>query len=255
MLKNIKKTLLVLSALAVALPGLAQEKLTVFAAASMTNVLQDIGEQFKKDNKDTDVVFSFASSSVVARQINEGAPADIFVSANQKWMNFLEENDKIVNDSRKTIAGNTLVLIAPKSAGDVKFNPAKPEWVSYLGERFLAVGDPDHVPAGNYAKTALTNLDLWGKVESKLARAANVRAALALVERGESPLGIVYATDAAESDKVQVVGIFPQSAYNAIEYPAAIVKDHDSKTAQDFMNFLGSEKGKETLTKYGFSVK
>nr|WP_328805319.1 molybdate ABC transporter substrate-binding protein [Spirabiliibacterium falconis] len=250
----IKKTVFIVGTLMFALPGLTHEKLTVFAAASMTNVLQEIATQFKDEHKDTEVVFSFASSSVVARQINEGAPADIFISANQKWMNFLEENNKIVNDSRRTIAGNTLVLIAPKTAGDVKFDPAKPEWVAYLGDRYLAVGDPDHVPAGNYAKTALTNLELWGQVENKLARAANVRAALALVERGESPLGIVYATDAAESNKVQVVGTFPQSAYNAIEYPAAIVKEHDSKTAQDFMTFLGSDKGKATLAKYGFSV-
>ena len=255
MFKYLKRSLLALVFVLFSLPTLAQQqKLTVFAAASMTNVLQDIAAEYKKQQADSDIVFSFASSSVLARQIDEGAPADIFISANLKWADFLQEKGKIITDSRKIIAGNKLVMIAPKSAGEMKFDLSNSQWIDYLGKNFLSVGDPEHVPAGQYAKAALIKLNQWDKVEKQLARSANVRAALTLVERGESPLGIVYATDSAASDKVQIVGAFPDDSYEAVEYPAAIVTGHDSQTARDFMAFLGSETGKAILQKYGFSV-
>ncbi|MGV6988667.1 molybdate ABC transporter substrate-binding protein [Testudinibacter sp. P80/BLE/0925] len=254
MLKYLKKSLLLLALAVFSLPSFAQQKLTVFAAASMTNVLQESAETYKKQQPGSDIVFSFASSSVLARQIDEGAPADMFISANLKWADFLQQKGKIIADSREIIAGNKLVMIAPKSAGELKFDLNNDQWLSYLGKNFLSVGDPEHVPAGIYAKAALTKLNQWDKVEKQLARAANVRAALTLVERGEAPLGIVYATDAAASDKVQVVGVFPDGSYEAVEYPAAIVSGHDSQAARDFMAFLRSDAGKVILQKYGFSV-
>ncbi|MGR3808786.1 molybdate ABC transporter substrate-binding protein [Pasteurella testudinis] len=249
-----KSAVLAVALAAVSFSGMASEKLTVFAAASMTNVLQDLASEFKQEQKAAEIVFSFASSSVLARQIDEGAPADIFVSANLKWADFLQEKGKIIADSRKIVAGNKLVMIAPKSAGELKFDLNNDEWLQYLGKNFLSVGDPEHVPAGLYAKAALTKLNQWDKVESQLARAANVRAALTLVERAEAPLGIVYATDAAASDKVQIVGVFPDGSYEAVKYPAAIITDHDSAVARAFMAFLGSDSGKVILQKYGFSV-
>ncbi|TNH09020.1 molybdate ABC transporter substrate-binding protein [Testudinibacter sp. TR-2022] len=253
-IRSSKSAVLALALAAVSFSGLANDKLTVFAAASMTNVLQDLATEFKQEQKEAEIVFSFASSSVLARQIDEGAPADIFVSANLKWADFLQEKGKIIVDSRKIIAGNKLVMIAPKSAGELKFDLNSEEWLKYLGKHFLSVGDPEHVPVGIYAKAALTKLNQWDKVEKQLARAANVRAALTLVERGEAPLGIVYATDAAASDKVQIVGVFPDGSYEAVEYPAAIVNGHDSETARAFMAFLGTDNAKAVLQKYGFSV-
>ncbi|MGR6981907.1 molybdate ABC transporter substrate-binding protein [Testudinibacter sp. P27/CKL/0425] len=254
MLKLFKKSCWLLALMLFSLPGLAQQKLTIFAAASMTNALEEVASEYKKQQADSDIVFSFASSSVLARQIDEGAPADVFISANLKWADFLQEKGKIIVDSRQIVAGNKLVMIAPSSAGDLKFDLSQDQWLTHLGKNFLAVGDPDHVPAGQYAKAALTKLDLWNKVEKQLARAANVRAALALVERNEAPLGIVYGTDAAASEKVQVVGTFPQETYDPVEYPAAIVSGHDSQAARDFMAFLQSDSGKVILQKYGFSV-
>ncbi|MDH2999240.1 molybdate ABC transporter substrate-binding protein [Chelonobacter oris] len=254
MLNIMKKIVLVCLLAFCSLSAFSQQKVTVFAAASMTNVLQEMAGAYQNSGTDSEIVFSFASSSVLARQIAEGAPADIFISANLKWADFLQQKGNIIPDSRKIIAGNKLVMIAPKSAGALKFDLNRAQWLEYLGKNFLAVGDPEHVPAGLYAKAALTTLDLWNKVEGQLARAANVRAALTLVERGEAPLGVVYATDAAASDKVQVVGIFPDGTYDAVEYPAAIVTEHDSQAARDFMRFLVSDNGKAILQKYGFSV-
>lgn len=254
MFSMVKKMAWAIGLIALSFSSMAQQKLTVFAAASMTNALQDVAAGYKKIYPNRDVVFSFASSSALARQIDHGAPADIFISANLKWADFLQQNGRIIADSRQIIAGNKLVMIAPKNTGKWQFDLSQDHWLSHLGENFLAVGDPEHVPAGLYAKAALTKLNQWNRVEKQLARAANVRSALALVERAEAPLGIVYATDAAASDKVQIVGIFPENSYDAVAYPAAIVTDHDSQAARDFMAFLRADHGKTILQRYGFSV-
>ncbi|QIM68665.1 molybdate ABC transporter substrate-binding protein [Basfia succiniciproducens] len=233
----------------------AEAKVTVFAAASMTNALEEVASDYKKVNPNEDIVFSFASSSVLARQITEGAPADIFISADQKWMDFLAEKDEIVKDSRVDLVGNKLVMIAPKTSKIEKVDLTNDKWQTALDKTYLSVGDPDHVPAGIYAKTAFTYLNQWAALENKLARAKNVRDALRLVEQGESPLGVVYATDAAISQKVKVVAIFPAESHPPVEYPAVIVKNKDNQESKAFFNYLKSDKAKTVFEKFGFSAK
>ncbi|APB80265.1 TPA: molybdate ABC transporter substrate-binding protein [Pasteurella multocida] len=233
----------------------AQAKVTVFAAASMTNALNQIAEDYKKVKPDQELVFSFASSSTLAKQIEEGAPVDIFVSANTKWMKHLSDKGLTIKDTEKVLVGNELVLIAPEASQLKEVDVAKGEWVAELKDSFLSVGDPDHVPAGQYAKEALTNLKLWDKVEAKLARGKDVRAALALVERAEAPLGIVYSTDGKVSKGVKIVGVFPADTYKAVEYPVALLKDRDNAETREFLNYLESAEAKKVLVSYGFSVK
>ncbi|TCK70417.1 molybdate ABC transporter substrate-binding protein [Lonepinella koalarum] len=233
----------------------AMAKVTVFAAASMTNALQQVADEYKKVKPNEEVVFSFASSSVLAKQIEQGAPADIFVSADLKWMDYLSEKDAIIKDSRAILVGNSLVMIAPKDSKIDNVDLTNDQWQKSLDGSFLAVGDPEHVPAGIYAKTALTHLGQWTAVESKLARANNVRAALALVEQAESPLGVVYGTDAAASQKVKVVATFPADSHPPVEYPVALIKDHGSVDAKAFLDYLKSDDAKKVLVSYGFTAK
>ncbi|TCP93321.1 molybdate transport system substrate-binding protein [Cricetibacter osteomyelitidis] len=235
--------------------GVAQAKITVFAAASMTNALQDVATEYKKTNPQEEIVFSFASSSTLAKQIEQGAPADLFISANTKWMNYLSEKGLTVKDTEKVLVGNSLVLIAPTDSKEMKVDIAQGQWINNLKNNYLSVGDPDHVPAGIYAKEALTKLNLWDFVSDKLAKAKDVRAALALVERAEAPYGIVYGTDAKATEKVKVVGEFPTDSYKAVEYPAAILKDHDNAENRTFLTYLESPEVKKVFEKYGFSVK
>lgn len=249
------KKLAVIIGTALAVSQAAKAKVTVFAAASMTNALQQVAEEYKKVDPSEEIVFSFASSSVLARQITEGAPADIFVSADQKWMNFAAEKKAIVDDSRFVLVGNTLVMIAPQASKIDKVDLTNDQWQSNLNGSFLAVGDPDHVPAGIYAKAAFTYLGQWSKLEKQLARTENVRATLALVERGEAPLGVVYATDAAASKKVKVVAEFPADSHPAVEYPVAIVKDRNNSNTQAFLQYLKSPEAKKVFVEQGFSVK
>ncbi len=232
----------------------ASAKVTVFAAASMTDALQQIAEQYKSEKASNEVVFSFASSSTLAKQIEEGAPADLFISASNKWMKYLSDKNLTVKETEKVLAGNELVLIAPaKSANLVDI--AKGEWIKGLKDSYLSVGDPAHVPAGQYAEESLTKLNLWDQVKDKLARAKDVRGALALVERAEAPYGIVYSTDAKVSKDVKAVGVFPKDSYKPVEYPVAILKDHDNADTRDFLNYLESSTAKKIFVEYGFSVK
>ncbi|MGL5668059.1 MAG: molybdate ABC transporter substrate-binding protein, partial [Shewanella sp.] len=189
-----------------------KEQVTVFAAASLTNALNEIGQQYEKEHQ-TKVIFSYASSSTLAKQIANGAPADLFISANQKWMDYLVDAKAVNADSRITLLKNTLVLIAEKNSpvDQVTLNSDWDIKAAVNGSR-LAVGDPDHVPAGQYAKQALENLNLWKTAEPLLARANTVRAALALVEQGEAPLGIVYSTDAKVAQKIKIVATFPATS-------------------------------------------
>ncbi|MDG6896191.1 molybdate ABC transporter substrate-binding protein [Volucribacter amazonae] len=253
---SIKKKLgLIFAVLALFISSVASAKTTVYAAASLTNALQDIAVAYEKQYPNHELVFSFASSSTLAKQIEQGAPADIFISANNKWLQHLSAQGLTQKDSEKPLLGNDLVLIAPISSNLTEVDIAQGEWTALLDQQFLSVGDPDHVPAGQYFKEALTNLNLWDKVEAKLARGKDVRAALALVERGEVPLGVVYGTDAKVSEKVKIVGVFPQQSYTAVEYPMAILKGHNNPEVEDFYHYLQSPTAKNIFAGYGFSIK
>lgn len=228
-------------------------RLTVFAAASATNAVTDIAERFEKKHGVT-VRLSFASSATLAKQIENGAPADIYLSANVKWMDYLADRGAVVSSSRKNLLGNRIVLIAPESGSIEKLQiDSRLDLPELLGDGRLSMGDPDHTPAGIYGKQAFETLGLWDFLKDRTARAKDVRAALVLVERGETPLGQVYATDAAISEKVKVVGVFPETSHPPIVYPAAMVRETASGKA--FMEFLGSEAAAEIFRKYGFTVR
>lgn len=229
--------------------------MTVFAAASLTNALQDIAAQYKKE-KQVDVVASYASSSTLARQIEQGAPADLFISADQQWMDYVIDKQQMVANTRYTLLGNELVLIAPKDSKIDKVDiDKKTDWKKLLEGGRLAVGDPDHVPAGIYAKESLENLGAWTTLAPEMARANNVRSAMAMVERAEAPLGIVYGSDAIASDKVKVVGVFPAASHKPVEYPMAIVKDHENPTVTAFYDYLKSPAAAVIFEKYGFTTR
>ncbi|CFQ72875.1 molybdate ABC transporter substrate-binding protein [Yersinia enterocolitica] len=229
--------------------------MTVFAAASLTNALQDIAVQYKKE-KQVDVVASYASSSTLARQIEQGAPADLFISADQQWMDYAIDKQQMVANTRYTLLGNELVLIAPKDSKITKVAiDKKTDWKKLLEGGRLAVGDPDHVPAGIYAKESLENLGAWATLAPEMARANNVRSAMALVERAEAPLGIVYGSDAIASDKVKVVGVFPEASHKPVEYPMAIVKGHENPTVTAFYDYLKSPAAAVIFEKYGFTTR
>ncbi|EEP90740.1 molybdate ABC transporter substrate-binding protein [Yersinia kristensenii] len=229
--------------------------ITVFAAASLTNALQDISAQYKKE-KQVDVVASYASSSTLARQIEQGAPADLFISADQQWMDYAIDKQQMVANTRYTLLGNELVLIAPKDSKIDKVEiDKKTDWKKLLDGGRLAVGDPDHVPAGIYAKESLENLGAWSTLAPEMARANNVRSAMALVERAEAPLGIVYGSDAIASDKVKVVGVFPEASHKPVEYPMAIVKGHENPAVTAFYDYLKSPAAAVIFEKYGFTTR
>jgi molybdate transport system substrate-binding protein len=232
---------------------LAADNITVFAAASLTNALQDIAAQYKKE-KQVEVVVSYASSSTLARQIVQGAPADLFISADQQWMDYAIEKQQIVANTRYTLSGNELVLIAPQDSkiDNVDINK-KTDWKKLLEGGRLAAGDPDHVPAGMYAKESLENLGAWSTLSPVMARANNVRSAMALVERAEAPLGIVYGSDAVASKKVKVVGIFPKASHKPVEYPMAIVQGHENLTVNAFYDYLKSPAAAVIFKNYGFT--
>ncbi|ELX8380266.1 molybdate ABC transporter substrate-binding protein [Providencia vermicola] len=239
--------------LSMASHSVAAEKITVFAAASLTNAMNEISEQFQKESK-IEVVSSYASSSTLARQIEQGAPANLFISADQQWMDYAIDKQLMVENTRYTLLGNELVLIAPKDSKIEKVDINKQtDWKKLLDGGRLAVGDPDHVPVGIYAKEALNYLGAWDTVNPMLARTNNVRSGMALVERDEAPLGIVYGSDAVASQKVKVVGIFPSDSHKPVEYPMAIVKDQDNKATRDFYEYLKTPAASEVFKRYGFT--
>ena len=229
------------------------EPLIVFAAASLTDVLQQAGPLYTKETS-VPVKFSFAASSALARQIESGARADVFFSADQDWMNYLEQRKLIKVGTRADLLGNRLALIAPRdSKVTLKLGRGAPLLRALGANGRLSTGDPDSVPVGKYARTALAALDLWSAVEPRLVRADNVRVALMYVARGEAPLGIVYATDAAVEPQVRVVDLFPQSSHAAITYPVAATTNAASATAS-FLTFLRSAAARAIFTKAGFSI-
>ncbi len=234
----------------------AETEVMVFAAASTTNAVTDIGKLYA-DQTSGRIKTSFASSSTLAKQIENGAPADLYLSANKKWMDYLEEKKLLVKGSRTDLLGNRIVLIA-KADSAIRSIEIAPGFslIDKLGrDGRLAMGDPAHVPAGMYGKQALETLGVWNDVKKRVAPMKDVRAALALVERGEAPLGQVYATDAAISKKVRVVGTFPPDSHPPIVYPAAAVAGGDSDAAADFLKFLKTPAARKIFEKYGFEVR
>lgn len=230
-----------------------REPLLVFAAASLTDVMQQAGPLYTRQTN-VPVKFSFAASSALAKQIESGAQADVFLSADQDWMNYLQQRKLIKLDTRNDLLGNRLVLIAPKdSKVTLKLEKGAP-LLAALGPRGrLSTGDPDSVPVGKYAKSALGKLDLWTAVESRLVRADNVRVALMYVARGEAPLGVVYATDAAVEPQVRIVDVFPESSHAPITYPVAAATNASPAT-ESFLQFLRSDAARAVFTKAGFTV-
>jgi molybdate transport system substrate-binding protein len=229
-----------------------QQTIIVFAAASMKNALDDVDAAFTKTTG-IKVVASYAASSALMKQIEQGAPADVFLSADLNWMDYGGERNLIKNDTRINLLGNRLVLIAAKDSkiGNVTIGPGF-DLAALAGDGRIATGDVRAVPAGLYAKAALEKLGIWASVEPKLAMAENVRAALILVARGEAPLGIVYATDAKVEPNVKIVGVFPEDSHPPIIYPAALTANAKPDAAP-YLAFLRSQTAKSIFESYGFA--
>ncbi|MGE5337440.1 MAG: molybdate ABC transporter substrate-binding protein [Gemmatimonadota bacterium] len=237
-----------------ALPSQAQP-LTVFAAASLQDAFGDVARLYH-ERTGRSVRFSFAASSTLARQIEQGAPAAIFASADEAWMDYLQQRKLIAADTRRALLGNRLVLVVPATNPmQVDLRPGF-DFAHVLGaDGRWVTGDPRSVPAGRYAQQALTRLGVWGFAEQRLVRAENVRVALAFVERGEASAGVVYATDAALSNKVRIAGVFPESSHAPVVYPVAVVAANDSPAARDFLRFLESPDALAACRRFGFSVR
>ena len=246
-------------AIGLALPALAPVKaaaadeITVFAAASMKNALDDVAKAWEAAGHGA-VKVSYAASSALAKQIEEGAPADIFISADLAWMDHVEKAGAIDPATRSNLLGNRIVLIAAAEE-------AKPvdiahgfDLVGLIGDGRLAMGNVEAVPAGKYGKAALEMLGIWNSVADKLAQAENVRVALKYVATGEAPYGIVYQTDAASDPDVKIAGTFPEASHPPIIYPVALLKASQSPKAAAFLAFLTSDKARPLFEKQGFTV-
>jgi molybdate transport system substrate-binding protein len=224
----------------------------VFAAASLKNALDAVNAQWQKETGKSAKI-SYAASSALAKQIEQGAPAQMFISADLDWMDYVEKKNQIKPESRSNLLGNRIVLIAPKDKAqpiDIKpgFDLAK-----VLGDGRLSMANVDSVPAGKYGKAALEKLGVWASVSNKLAQAENVRAALLLVSRGEAPAGIVYQTDAASDSSVKIIGTFPEDTHPPIIYPIALTANA-SPDAAAFLAYIRSDKAKPLFEAQGFMV-
>jgi len=250
--------------LAIGLLSLSNAKaatVTVFAAASLTEPIEKIAASYQRQYK-SKVITVYAASSTLARQISRGAPADIFISANQQWMQYLVEQQKTVPDSLSGLLANQLVLVAPLNSPlksiDLSSNS---ELIEQLQKGRLATGNTEHVPVGIYAKQALKTLNLWDQLKSRLAMANNTRAALAFAERAAVPLAIVYKTDALSSNKVKILATFPAASHHKIHYPIALI--HNKQTAKTptenhqasaFYRYLKSASAAAIFRQYGFTT-
>lgn len=254
-------TMAIASALLVASFSVAAEaqktgttKTTVFAAASMKTALDAAAAAYEKSTGNK-IVSSYAASSALAKQLEQGAPADIFISADLDWMNYVDKAKLIKDGTRLNMFGNHLVLIAPKSSTtslkiDKGFGLA-----TALGDGRLAMANVKSVPAGKYGSAALEKLGVWDAVKTKLAQAENVRAALALVAQGETPFGIVYETDADAEPKVKIVGVFPEDTHPPIVYPVAVMTGSKNPAAAEaFIDYLKTPDGQAAFTKQGFTI-
>lgn len=233
----------------------ADESVKVFAAASLTNVITQIAKQYEQDKANTsktEIRTSFAASSALAKQIEKGAPADIFISADTQWMQYLQNKQLIQANSQVNLLGNQLVLIAP-AGKRFKVNMEKDFDFAAAFPGKLCTGDPAAVPVGIYGKQSLIVLNWWSAIESRVVGTQDVRSALVLVERGECDAGIVYETDANISDKVEIVAKFPESSHEPIVYPLGLVVGANA-TATGFYKYLSSPQAKAVFTKFGFTV-
>jgi molybdate transport system substrate-binding protein len=252
-LNSYLKIILSLALLVNSVASHAEQKITVYAAASLTNALSEIGAQYTA----AQVVHSFAASSALAKQIENGAPTDIFISADTKWMNYLQDKNLVNRASRKDLLANNLVLIAPKGRGFKVHLDSSFDLVHAFSGK-LCTADIDSVPSGIYAKQALSYLGWWPKIKSRVVGAQDVRAALVFVERGECAAGIVYATDAKLSSKVEILATFPEVSHLPIVYPAVLIinggSSNISNLSRDYLNYLQSPMAIAIFKKYGFSI-
>lgn len=230
----------------------AAEDVTVFAAASLTGTLDGVAQAWAAETGHR-AVMSYGGSSALARQIQQGAPADIFISASTEWMDAVEASGDLQAGTRRDILGNTLVLVAPAGAAPVTID-GHLDLAGMLGDGRLAMALVDAVPAGVYGKAALSSLGLWEGVAPQVAQADTVRAALAFVAQGEAPLGIVYATDAAAEPRVAVIATFPAGSHAPITYPAAITAQATSPVATEFLDYLTSAPARALWAAAGFSA-
>ena len=229
------------------------DPILVFAAASLKESLEEAGKSFTAETG-TEVKFSFAASSALAKQIEAAAPADVFASADLKWMEYLDEKKLIRSETRSNLLGNTLVVVAPATSELSTLNFTPDAFAQALGDGKLATGEVNSVPVGMYAKVALQKLNLWTIVEPKLAQGENVRAALAFVARNEASLGIVYATDARVEKNVKIVAAFPADSHDPIIYPFAVTSSTKHPDAEKFLAFLTSKAAQEIFEKAGFEM-
>ena len=229
-----------------------QPPLLVFAASSLTNVLDEIGPAYTAETGQQ-VRFSYNASSTLARQLEAGARADVFFSADTDWMDYVQSRGLINTASRANLLSNHLVLVAPAGSDiHLRITPGF-ALAAALGKGRLATGDPDSVPVGKYARSALINLGVWNDVANKLVRADNVRTALAFVAKGEAPLGIVYATDALIDRQVRIVDTFPDNTHVPVVYPVALITQANEGAAR-FVKYLRSATAQASFRKYGFTV-
>ncbi len=233
-------------------PASAEQPIVVFAAASLKTALDEINAAFTKASG-VAVKASYAASSALARQIEQQAPADLFASADLEWMDYLDKKGLVATPTRVNLLNNRLVVVAGKTSPLAEVKLAPGALPAALKDGRLATGEVTAVPAGKYAKSALEKLGLWGEVSGKLAQAENVRAALLLVSRGEAPLGIVYATDAAADPEVKVVATFPEDSHPPIVYPFALTKTAGPQAAR-YLAFLQGPEAQSVFAKNGFSV-
>lgn len=231
----------------------AQANVTVFAAASLKNALDDINAAWKAE-AGKEAVISYAASSALAKQIEEAAPADVFISADLDWMAYLSERDLIRKDTEVQLLGNRIVLVAPADSDAAAEIAPGFDLAGLLGDGRLAMANVDAVPAGRYGKEALETLGVWEGVADKVAQAENVRAALALVSTGEAPLGIVYRTDAASDPAVKILGAFPEDTHAPIVYPVAETAAATSADAGAFLEFLRTGTAAKLFEEQGFTV-
>ena len=254
-LRLVLNCLPILIAMALAAPSAVRaEPVVVFAAASLKNALDEVAKEFMETGGEP-IVLSYAASSALARQIQQGAPAHVFISANPQWMDLLEREALLVPGGRFDLLGNRLTLIAHGRPPELSLTIAPGmDIAGLLGEDRLAMALVDAAPAGIYGKAALQSLGVWEDVAPKVAQTDNVRAALALVVRGETPLGIVYATDAIAAEGVTVLGQFPAETHPAIIYPAAAIAGHDHPGAAEFLTYLRGPGARLVFEQHGFTM-
>jgi molybdate transport system substrate-binding protein len=230
----------------------AGDNVVVFAAASLKNALDNVGAAWKADTG-KEATISYAASPALARQIESGAPADIFISADLDWMSYLSDRQLTKPDTEVKLLGNRIVLVAPEDSPGQTVIAPNFDLAGLLGGGRLAMGDVKAVPAGKYGKAALESLGVWASIEARVAQAENVRAALKLVSTGEAPLGIVYATDAVAEPGVKVVGTFPEDSHPPVVYPLGLTAESKNPDAVAFAKYLQSAKAKAILEAQGFT--